>query len=112
MYKRTIPTKTDLNVNQSYPAEPLPKTIARLVNNGEPIGQQTVPIVYEERKAGVDPDCNIRTDKWEHAAEAMDKAAEQRLKAREARREAREKGPEKLPEIGGKDSAQGAEGAA
>lgn len=37
----------------------------------EPMGE-LAPRIFTERKDGVLPDYNIRTDRWEYAAEAMD----------------------------------------
>ena len=45
--------------------------VARVVENREPI-EDGAPIIYTERKDGVLPAYNIRTDKWDIALTAMD----------------------------------------
>ena len=45
--------------------------VARVVENKEPI-EDGAPIIYTERKDGVIPAYNIRTDKWDIALTAMD----------------------------------------
>lgn len=45
--------------------------VSRMINDNEPI-KDGAPIVYTERKDGVLPGHNIRTDRFEVAAEAMD----------------------------------------
>lgn len=50
--------------------ETIEEKIRRIVNNAEPI-TDGAPIIYTERKDGVQPQYNIRTDRWDIAAEAM-----------------------------------------
>lgn len=69
-YGKAIPT--DLKVNKSYKGESIEQKINRIVNNKEPI-EDSAPIIYTDRKDGVLPDYNIRTDKWDAAIDAMDK---------------------------------------
>lgn len=63
--------------------ETIEAKVRRILNNKEPIKDGT-PTLYTERKDGVKAGYNIRTDKWEIAAEAMDKVhkvnAERRIK--------------------------------
>lgn len=74
MYKKTKPTKTTLIVNQSLEGETLEQKIRRIVNNKEPI-HDGAPLIYTERKNGVEPQYDIRTDRFEIAVEAMDKVS-------------------------------------
>ena len=46
--------------------------VRRIVNNNEPI-TDGAPIIFTERKDGVLPEYNIRTDRWDIALEAMNK---------------------------------------
>lgn len=62
--------------NNSYKAEPIEAKVRRLMNNKEPIGDANTPLIYTERKGGVSAAHNIRTDKWELAAEAADKVTQ------------------------------------
>ena len=50
--------------------EPIEEKVRRITQNNEPI-EDGAPIIYTERKNGVNPAYNIRTDKWEIAQQAM-----------------------------------------
>ena len=56
----------------SYVAETIEQKVRRIVNNKEPIKDGS-PLIYQERKDGVQPSYNIKTDRWDVAVEAMDK---------------------------------------
>lgn len=71
MYNYKKPLRTSLKVNASYAGERIEEKIQRIVNNKEPI-TDGAPIIYTERKNGVEPQYNIRTDRWEIAIDAMD----------------------------------------
>lgn len=73
MYKRTIPPQTSLNVNQSFEGERIETKVQRMTENKEPIADNAPPI-YTERRDGVNPMTDIRTDKWEYMVDAMDAA--------------------------------------
>lgn len=75
MYKPRKLQNTNLKVNKSKEGEMIEKKIDRLVNNGEPIKEKNVTLTYQKREDGINPDYDIRTDKMEHALEAMDKAS-------------------------------------
>lgn len=74
MYKQIQPAKTGLKVNKSYKGESLEQKINRIVNNKEPI-KDGAPLIYTERKNGVNPAMDIRTDRFEVAIEKMDYVA-------------------------------------
>lgn len=57
--------------------ESLEKKLVRVMYNNEPITDSS-PELYTDRDDGVQASFNPRTDKWEIAAEAMDKVAEQK----------------------------------
>lgn len=63
--------KTTISHNESYEGERLETKIERIVNNKEPI-TDGAPIIYTERKDGVKPETNIRTDRFDIALDAMD----------------------------------------
>ena len=69
-----ITQKTSFNDNESYEGETIETKIMRIVENKEPI-EDGAPLIYTERKDGVQPEYNVRTDKWEIALDAMDKVA-------------------------------------
>lgn len=73
---------SNINRNVSYEGEPLENKIRRILDNKEPI-TDSAPIIYTERKDGVMPAYNIRTDRFEIAIEAMDKVAKSKLSKRE-----------------------------
>lgn len=72
MYKVREYSKTQIKGIESFEGEPIEHKVRRILNNGEPIGDGA-PLIYEEKKDGVNPDHDIRTDRWEVATEAMDK---------------------------------------
>ena len=78
-YNRTL-----ISVNESNEAETLEQKIEKIVNSKEPI-DETAPIIYTERKKGVQPEYNIRTDRFEIALEAMDKVSSSHKAQREER---------------------------
>lgn len=63
---------------ESYQGETIEAKVQRVVINKEPI-EDGAPIIYTEKKDGVLPQYNIRTDKWEIAQSAMDLAQQQRI---------------------------------
>lgn len=84
MYKQNNTQKTTLKVNTSYQGESLEQKINRIVNNKEPI-TDGAPLIYQERKEGVQPQYDIRTDRFEIAVEAMDKVTGTHQAKREQR---------------------------
>lgn len=84
MYRTNKPRKSQMHNNSDYIGEMLEVKIERIMTNKEPI-TDTADIIYTERKDGVNPDYDIRTDRWEHAVEAMDAVS----KTHKARRESR-----------------------
>lgn len=82
MYKVQMPTKTTIRINRSVEGETIENKVRRIMWQGEPI-TDGAPLVYTERKDGVAPEYDIRTDRFEIAVEAMD----QQAKAHAAKRE-------------------------
>lgn len=85
MYKIPKFAKTSISVNQSYEGERIEKKIERMMNNNEPITDPGAQTIYTDRKDGVQPDYDIRADKWEYAVEAMDKVSKSHIAKREER---------------------------
>ena len=84
----------------SYEGEPIEKKIRRIVENKEPI-TDGAPIVYTEKKDGVLPQYDIRTDKWDIALDAMDKVQGARIaKSKEYLKKAEEKAAEEAAKQG------------
>lgn len=92
MYTRKItikPTRINTfaeNSNDITKGETLEQMLQRIMNNNEPI-KHTVPLQYFEREKGVVPATNIRTDRFEHAIETMDKVVATAVAKRKDRAE-------------------------
>lgn len=109
MYNRkTKATRTSIKVNESYEGETIEQKVVRITQNKEPIKDGS-PRVYTERKEGVRPDMDIRTDRWEVAVDAMDKVQRDKVAKREAMGKKAKEGMKKEGETGGESSAKGAE---
>lgn len=73
--------KSDIKADNSYMGESLEDKVRRVVDNKEPI-EQISPIIYTDRKDGVLPQYDIRTDRFEIAQDAMSKVAATRVAKR------------------------------
>ena len=110
MYKKSKRTQTSIQVNKSYQGESIEQKINRIVNNKEPI-KDGAPIIYTERKDGVKPEYDIRTDRFEIAIDAMDAVSktykakrENSIKEREDKKKAKtlgEQAKENMQKEGG-----------
>lgn len=78
-YGETLLKKTPL-----VEGEPIEIKVQRLMKNKEPITDSS-PLIYTDRKDGVLAGYNIRTDRWEVAAEAMDKIQRSNQAKRDAK---------------------------
>ena len=77
--KRTIlTTKPTTGFIPIYDGESIETKVERVVQNKEPI-EDGAEIIYTEKKQGVQPQYDIRTDKWEVAQEAMNLAHSNRI---------------------------------
>lgn len=75
-YKTPVRIKTDITpVSTVFEGESIEKTISRAMSENQPI-EGGSPLVYTDRKDGVLPEMDIRTDKWDVALNAMDKVNE------------------------------------
>lgn len=73
-YKQNKIENSKLKVNQSQEGETIEMKMERVINNGEAI-KDGAPLVYTDRKDGVKPEFDIRTDRFEIAIDAMDKVS-------------------------------------
>lgn len=106
MYKKEIPSVTNISRNTSYTAEPIENKILRIMNNKEPISDGA-PLIYSERKDGVIPEYNMKTDRWEIAIDAMDKVNKNKLAKRESKLTLGEQAKEGMKkEVGKTESVQ------
>ena len=63
--------ESSMKAVETFEGEFIEEKVARVVENKEPI-EDGAPIIYTERKDGVLPAYNIRTDKWDIALTAID----------------------------------------
>ncbi|AXH73495.1 MAG: hypothetical protein [Microviridae sp.] len=84
MYKVYPNKETSINRNKGYQGETIEGKVRRILSNKEPI-TDGAPIIYTERKDGVLPSYNIRTDRFEVAVEAMQGISKQHIAKREGR---------------------------
>lgn len=84
MYGKLRIQESSMEINTSTEGETIEMKIERIVNNKEPI-TDGAPIIYSERKDGVVPAYDIRTDRFEVAVEAMDAVSKTNTAKREAR---------------------------
>lgn len=82
MYTAKNPSKTIMTGVASYVAETLEQKVHRIITNKEPI-KDGAPVIFTDRKDGVQPSYNIRTDRFEVAVEAMDKVTRSKIARRE-----------------------------
>lgn len=73
---------TLLKVNNSLEGETIEMRVEKIISNKEPISD-SAEIIYTDRKDGVLPDYDIRSDKWDYAIDAMDKVNKARISKRE-----------------------------
>ena len=69
--KKYIPTF--IGSVETFEGESIEEKVQKLIENNEPI-TDGAPIIYTEKKDGVLPQYDIRTDKWDIAQSAMDLA--------------------------------------
>ena len=105
MFRQVRMNKTGFNINNSSQGERIETKVERIVNKNEPI-TDGAELIFTERKEGVRPEFNIRTDRFEVAIEAMDKVYQSKIAKREAKMEVIKGGDEGGNE-GGKDSKAG-----
>lgn len=72
MYKPKVKERRLLKVNHTYVAESMVMKIRKMLANKEPI-EEEIETVYTNKKDGVMPAFDIRTDRWEVAQEAAGK---------------------------------------
>lgn len=87
MYKKNPLQKTSIKCNNAYLGESIEQKVRRILSNNEPI-KDGAPLIFTERKDGVLPAYNIKTDRFEIAVEAMDGISRAHLAKREERIEA------------------------
>lgn len=64
--------KSTIVVNESQKGEMLHKKVQRIMETGEKI-DDGIPEIFTDRNAGINPDHDIRTDKWDQALDMIEK---------------------------------------
>ena len=70
-YHKPVFTRSGLKSVETQEGEYIERKVERIVHNNEPITDGS-PEIFTPLKDGVIPAYNVRTDRWEIAAEAMD----------------------------------------
>lgn len=86
--------------------ETIEQKVERIVNNKEPI-KDGAPLIYTERKEGIRPSTNIRTDRFEVAIEATEKIQKSYKARREENAKKREEQNKPQKKDGEAESIQG-----
>lgn len=73
--------KTDIELNESIEGESIELKVQRIVENSEPISDGA-PMIFTDRRDGVLPAYDIRTDRFELAIDGMDYVAKSNLARR------------------------------
>jgi hypothetical protein len=81
MYHKNRIEKTSISCNESYTGESIEGRVKRLVYNQESIGDGA-PLIYTDRRKGVQPEYNIRSDRFDIALDSMDKVHSDKLAKR------------------------------
>lgn len=71
-----------IKINNSYEGVSLETKIKNIITNNEPI-DATAPQIFTEKKNGVEPQYDIRSDTWEIAREKMDIVSKTQIARRE-----------------------------
>ena len=84
MYK--IPKIESANIGgvETYAGETIEEKVNKILTQNEPIADGA-QLNYTERKDGVKPEFDIRTDRFEHAIDAMERVAKSHIAKREER---------------------------
>jgi len=71
MYKKNLNIKTTLDTSDFlFTGESMEQYMNRVLVSGEPINAAS-PVIYTDRKSGVIPEYNIRTDRFDLALDAQ-----------------------------------------
>lgn len=81
--------KTTISTNFLEDGESIEEKMRKVTTTNEPI-ENVAPMIYTELKEGVLPECDIRTDRWEIAQEAMGAVEKSITAKREAKAQTQE----------------------
>ena len=83
MYKIPKYNSTTIAHNMELIGETIEDKVERIITDKEPIKDGIGEVIYTERKDGVLPGYNIRTDRFDIAIEAMDKISKSKIANRQ-----------------------------
>ena len=108
MYK--IPKIQSANIGgvDTYAGETIENKVNKILTQNEPIADGA-QLNYTERKDGVRPEYDIRTDRFEHAIDAMDRVSKSHIAKREERLKAVKGGNENNGNESGGSEKSGSE---
>ena len=93
MFKLNINNRTTtIKVNTSTEGETIENKIKRITTNNEPI-TDGAPLIYQERRSGIEAQYDIRTDRFDVALDAMTVVHKTKLSQREERQKQRDGEP-------------------
>lgn len=76
MNRTIVKRKCNIHIEENFDnGFTIEEVINKALSENEPIGD-AVPLIYTERKDGVKPEYDIRTDRFAMAQSAMDKVAQ------------------------------------
>lgn len=81
MYQQNRMLRSSIRRNTCVVGERLEDRVHRMMFNNEPIGDGA-PLIYTDRRRGVQAEHDIRTDKFDVAVKAMDKVHKDNLAKR------------------------------
>lgn len=82
LYKKTSHNKSDINTKKQLRQGTSIEEVMRLNTANKETPVAILPELYQQRSEGIDPLCDIRTDKFLMAEQAMDKVTRVHLLAR------------------------------
>lgn len=94
MNRVAISQKTSLIANVSYIGESIERKIERFMETNERLDEDNVPIIHMAREEGINPNYNIRSDRFELALDALDIVHKSEVAKREERLKLKTDNPE------------------
>ena len=82
LYGHTFPNNNSIEYNDATEGEPIERRVERIMSQNEPI-TDGAPIIYTKRSDGVQPQYNVRTDRWDYALDMTNEITRQALVKRE-----------------------------
>lgn len=82
MKKRIVRYAKDMSAVETVEGEIIEKKLQRIMDEKSPI-DDSAPIIYTERKNGINPAHDVRTDRFDLALEAMEIETKKRIAANE-----------------------------